>query len=85
MRLRLPLKELPGIEDRDYWIPGKVNAEGKLEALQEVVGSAAVPFSGSQDRPIQIGLIYTSADVSDFLGPKLPGHDQASGRAGRPV
>ena len=62
----LPLKELPGIEDRDYWIPDEVNAEGKLEALQEVVGSAAVPFSGSQDRPIQIALIYPSADVSDF-------------------
>ena len=62
----LPLRELPGIEDRDYWVPGEVNAEGKLEALQEVVGSAAVPFSGSQDRPIQIALIYPSADVSDF-------------------
>ena len=62
----LPLKELPGIEDRDYWIPGEVNAEGKLEALQEVVGSAAVPFSGSQDAPVQIALIYPSADVSDF-------------------
>ncbi len=62
----LPLKELPGIEDRDYWIPGEVNADGKLEALQEVVGSAAVPFSGSQDEPIQIALIYPSADVSDF-------------------
>ena len=62
----LPLRELPGIEDRDYWIPGEVNAEGKLEALQEVVGSAAVPFSGSQDGPIQIALIYPSADVSDF-------------------
>ncbi len=62
----LPLKELPGIEDRDYWIPGEVNADGKLEALQEVVGSAAVPFSGSQDKPVQIALIYPSADVSDF-------------------
>ena len=62
----LPLKELPGIEDRDYWIPGEVNAEGKLEALQAVVGSSAVPFSGSQDGPIQIALIYPSADVSDF-------------------
>ncbi|MDE0694853.1 MAG: substrate-binding domain-containing protein [Boseongicola sp.] len=62
----LPLRELPGIEDRDYWIPGEVNAEGKLEALQEVVGSAAVPFSGSQDNQIQIALIYPSADVSDF-------------------
>ena len=62
----LPLREMHGIEDRDYWIPGEVNAEGKLEALQEVVGSAAVPFSGSQDGPIQIALIYPSADVSDF-------------------
>ncbi|MEM7463054.1 MAG: substrate-binding domain-containing protein [Pseudomonadota bacterium] len=62
----LPLKELPGIEDRDYWIPGEVNADGKLEALQEVVGSAAAKFSGSQDKPIQIALIYPSADVSDF-------------------
>ena len=62
----MPLKELPGIEDRDYWIPGEVNADGKLEALQEVVGSSAVPFSGSQDKPVQIALIYPSADVSDF-------------------
>ena len=46
----LPLKELPDIADRDYWVPDEVNAEGKLEALQEVVGSAAVPFSGSQEK-----------------------------------
>ena len=62
----LPLVELPGIEDRDYWIPGEVNAEGKLEALQAVVGSEAVPFSGSLENPIQIALIYPSADTSDF-------------------
>ncbi|WP_201769893.1 substrate-binding domain-containing protein [Actibacterium mucosum] len=62
----LPLKELPGIADRDYWVPGEVNAEGKLEALQEVVGAAAVQYSGSQDGPIQIALIYPSADTSDF-------------------
>ncbi|MEM9582995.1 MAG: substrate-binding domain-containing protein [Pseudomonadota bacterium] len=62
----LPLKELPGIADRDYWIPGEVNADGKLEALQEVVGSDAVPFSGSLDKPVQIALIYPSADTSDF-------------------
>lgn len=62
----LPLMELPGIEDRDYWQPGEVNAEGKLEALQAVVGGEAVPYSGMQDAPIQIALIYPSADVSDF-------------------
>ncbi|MEM7061228.1 MAG: substrate-binding domain-containing protein [Pseudomonadota bacterium] len=62
----LPLKTLPDDGDRDYWVPEQVNAEGKLEALQSVVGSEAVPFSGGQDKPIQIALIYPSADVSDF-------------------
>ncbi|MCV3271326.1 substrate-binding domain-containing protein [Roseobacter sinensis] len=62
----LPLKELPDIAERDYWVPDEVNADGKLDALQEVVGSAAQPFSGTQDAPIQIALIYPSADTSDF-------------------
>ncbi|WP_299546356.1 substrate-binding domain-containing protein [uncultured Tateyamaria sp.] len=62
----LPLKELPGIADRDYWVPGEVNASGKLEALQAVVGAEAVAFSGTLDNPIQIALIYPSADTSDF-------------------
>lgn len=62
----LPLKELPGIADRDYWVPGEVNADGKLEALQAVVGAEAVAFSGTQDAPVQIALIYPSADTSDF-------------------
>jgi len=62
----LPLRELPGIADRDYWVPGEVNADGKLEALQEVVGAQAVAFSGTQADPIQIALIYPSADTSDF-------------------
>ena len=62
----LPLKELPDIAERDHWVPDEVNAEGKLEALQAVVGSAAVPFSGTLDNPIQIALIYPSADTSDF-------------------
>ena len=62
----LPLKELPGIADRNYWVPDEVNAEGKLEALQAVVGSEAVKFSGSQTEPIQIALIYPSSDTSDF-------------------
>ena len=62
----LPLKELADIADRDYWVSDEVNAEGKLEALQAVVGSEAVPFSGSLDEPIQIALIYPSSDTSDF-------------------
>ena len=63
---KLPLREMDGIADRDYWLPGEVNADGKLEALQAVVGSAAVPFTGTQDAPVQIALIYPSADTSDF-------------------
>ncbi|MGR3511710.1 MAG: substrate-binding domain-containing protein [Paracoccaceae bacterium] len=62
----LPLKELPDIADRDYWVPEEVNAEGKLEAMQAVVGGEAVKFSGTQDAPIQIALIYPSSDTSDF-------------------
>lgn len=62
----LPLKELPGIAERDHWVPGEVNAEGKLEALQAVVGSEAVAFSGTINDPVQIALIYPSADTSDF-------------------
>ena len=62
----LPLKELPDVAERDYWVPEEVNAEGKLDALQAVVGSEAVPFSGSLGQPVQIALIYPSADTSDF-------------------
>ncbi|WP_171210111.1 MULTISPECIES: substrate-binding domain-containing protein [unclassified Ruegeria] len=63
---KLPLKELPDIAERNYWVPDEVNADGKLEALQAVVGSEAVPFSGTLENPIQIALIYPSADTSDF-------------------
>ncbi|MEP2978390.1 MAG: substrate-binding domain-containing protein [Lentilitoribacter sp.] len=63
---KLPLKELPGIADRDHWVPGEVNADGALEAMQAVVGAEAVPFSGTQDKPVQIALIYPSSDTSDF-------------------
>ncbi|MDB2408121.1 substrate-binding domain-containing protein [Jannaschia sp.] len=62
----LPLTELPDIGERDYWVPDEVNAEGKLEALQATVAADAVPYTGTQDAPIQIALIYPSADTSDF-------------------
>lgn len=62
----LPLVELPDDGDRDYWVPSQVNVPGTLEALQAVVGSEAVPYAGTLDDPIQIALIYPSADTSDF-------------------
>lgn len=62
----LPLKPLPGDAERDHWLPEQVNAPGKLEALQAATGGEAVKFSGTQDRAIEIALIYPSADVSDF-------------------
>jgi len=62
----LPLKTLPDDADRDHWLPEQVNADGALEALQAATGEEAVPYAGTQENPIQIGLIYPSADVSDF-------------------
>ncbi|MEM8658942.1 MAG: ribose ABC transporter substrate-binding protein, partial [Pseudomonadota bacterium] len=62
----LPLKTLPDDADRDFWVPEQVNADGALDAMQAVVGAEAVPFKGSLENPLQIALIYPSADVSDF-------------------
>lgn len=62
----LPLKALPDDAERDFWLPEQVNAEGALEALQAVVGAEAEPFKGTLENPIQIALIYPSADTSDF-------------------
>lgn len=63
---KLPLQELTGIENRNYWVPDEVNTPGKLDALQEIVGAAAVPLGVAQHDPIQIALVYPSADTSDF-------------------
>ncbi len=62
----LPLKSLPDDAERDHWLPEQVNAPGKLEALQAATGEEAVKFSGKQDKPIRIALIYPSSDTSDF-------------------
>lgn len=62
----LPLKTLPDDGDRDYWLPQQVNKDGALEALQAKTGEQAVKYAGAQDKPLQIALIYPSADVSDF-------------------
>lgn len=62
----MPLKELPDDADRDFWVPEQVNKEGSLQALQDATGADATPFAGTLEKPIQIALIYPSADVSDF-------------------
>lgn len=62
----IPIQELEGSADRDYWLPDEVNQPGTVENLQDVVGTDAVPLTVEQDGPIQIALIYPSADVSDF-------------------
>ncbi len=62
----LPLKALPDDADREWWLPEQVNEPGKLEALQAATGTDAVPFTGELADPIEIALIYPSADVSDF-------------------
>ncbi len=62
----LPLKSLPDDTERDHWLPEQVNAPGKLEALQAATGTEAVKYSGKQDKPIRIALIYPSSDTSDF-------------------
>lgn len=63
---KLPLKELDGIADRDHWLPDEVNQDGALEALQNATAEVAKPFTGSLEKPLQIALIYPSADTSDF-------------------
>lgn len=62
----LPLVALPDDAERDFWVPDQVNVAGSVDALQAVVGADAVPFMGTLDDPIQIALIYPSADTSDF-------------------
>lgn len=62
----LPLKALPDDAEREWWLPEQVNEPGKLEALQAATGADAVPFTGELPRPVEIALIYPSADVSDF-------------------
>ena len=62
----LPLKAMDGDADRDFYLVEQVNKEGSLEALQAATGEAAVKVSVMQDKPIEIALIYPSADTSDF-------------------
>ncbi len=62
----LPLREMDGLADRDHWLPGEVNEEGALEALQAATAEVATPLANPLEEPIQIALIYPSSDTSDF-------------------
>ena len=62
----LALTELDGFADRDHYLPAEVNAGDSLEALQNATGEEAVVYAGEQEKPLQIALIYPSADTSDF-------------------
>ncbi|WP_298434864.1 substrate-binding domain-containing protein [uncultured Jannaschia sp.] len=63
---QIPLMEVEGDADRDFYLVEQMNRPGELEALRDVVGSEAVPLAVEQDGPLQIALVYPSADVSDF-------------------
>lgn len=63
---QIPLMAVDGDEDRDFYLVEQMNRPGELEALREVVGAPAVPLAVEQDEPLQIALVYPSADVSDF-------------------
>lgn len=62
----LPLKVMDGDAFRDYWLIEQVNKEGTLQALQAKTSQNPVKLSVTQDRAIEIALIYPSADTSDF-------------------
>ena len=52
--------------DYPYWLPDEVNQEGVLDAFQTVVSAPAKTLDLEMTQPIQIALIYPSADLSDF-------------------
>lgn len=63
----LPLFTLPDDDERDVWLPEQVTEPGTLEALQAVVAADPVQVTKQIEEPIQIALIYPSADTSDFF------------------
>ncbi|MDO6729276.1 substrate-binding domain-containing protein [Marinovum sp. 2_MG-2023] len=63
----LPLFTLPDDDEREVWRPEQVTKSGTLEALQAAVAGAPVKVSVAIENPIQIALVYPSADTSDFF------------------
>lgn len=63
----LPIFTLPDDDEREVWLPQQVTQPGTLEALQAVVAAPPERVSVAIDEPIQIALVYPSADTSDFF------------------
>jgi autoinducer 2-binding protein LuxP len=63
----LPLFTLPDDDERQVWRPEQVTKPGTLEALQAAIAAAPVKVAVEINDPIQIALIYPSADTSDFF------------------
>lgn len=63
----LPLFTLPDDDEREVWRPEQVTDPAALVALQDTVGAPPVAVTADIEDPVQIALIYPSADTSDFF------------------
>ena len=65
----IPHKEFPDDVQRDYWLPEQVNLPEVVVSFQETVSAPSQTITPDQltlDGPVEIALVYPSADVSDF-------------------
>lgn len=53
-------------QDLIYWQASDLNTTGVLEQFQQIVTRPASPVKKTQQKPVNIALIYPSNDVSDF-------------------
>ena len=67
MAKELPLFTLPDDDEREVWRPEQVTDPAALAALQATVAAAPVKVAAEISDPVQIALIYPSADTSDFF------------------
>ncbi|WP_417260312.1 substrate-binding domain-containing protein [Celeribacter sp.] len=67
MAQELPLFTLPDDDEREVWRPEQVTDPAALAALQATVAAAPVKVAAEISDPVQIALIYPSADTSDFF------------------
>ncbi|MEY1556460.1 substrate-binding domain-containing protein [Yoonia sp. R2331] len=63
----LPLFTLPDDDEREVWRPEQVTRPEALAALQEAIAAPPVKLATEMTDPVQIALIYPSADTSDFF------------------
>lgn len=63
----LPLFTLPDDDEREVWRPEQVTRPEALAALQAAIAAPPVKVAADMTDPVQIALIYPSADTSDFF------------------